>query len=37
MIYVLLDKKTAGGAVKNKIIQHKELAEEQHKSIIRKI
>ena len=37
MIYVLLDKKTAGGAVKNKIIQNKELAEEQHKSIIRKI
>ena len=30
------DKKTAGGAVKNQIMQNNELANELHKSIIRK-
>ena len=31
MVCNLFDKKTAGGAIKNKIIQNKELAEELHK------
>ena len=32
----MVDKKTAVGAIKNEIIQNKELAEELHKPIIRK-
>ena len=36
MVISFLIKKTAGGAVKNKIMQNKELAEELHKPIIRK-
>ena len=36
MVYKIFDKKPAGGAVKNKIMQDKELAEELHKPIIRK-
>ena len=34
MVYIIFDKKTAGGAVKNWIMQNKELAEEPHKAII---
>ena len=34
---MVFDKKTAGGAVKNDIMQNKELAEELHKPIIRKL
>ena len=37
MVYKLFDKKTAGGAVKNKIMPNKKLAKELHKSIIRKL
>ena len=36
MIYNIFDKKAAIGAVKNEIMQNKELAEELHKPIIRK-
>ena len=36
MVYKFFDKKTVGGAVKSEIMQDKELAEELHKSIIRK-
>ena len=36
MVYKIFDKKPASGAVKNKIMQDKELAEELHKPIIRK-
>ena len=35
MFYKLFSKKTAGGAVKNEILQNKELADELHKAIIR--
>ena len=35
MVYNLLDKKTASGAVKKEIISNKELAEELHKPSIR--
>ena len=31
MVYKFFDKKTSGGAVENKIMQNKELAEELHK------
>ena len=37
MVYMFFDKKTAGGAVKNETIQNKELAEELHKPIIKKL
>ena len=36
MVYKFFDKKTIGGTVKNENISNKELAEELHKSIIRK-
>ena len=36
MVYKFFDKKTAGGAVKNDIMQNKELAKELRKPIIRK-
>ena len=36
MVYKYFDKKTAGGAVKNEIVQKKELVEELHKPITRK-
>ena len=36
MAYKFFDKKTAGGAVKNEIVQYKKLAVELHKPIIRK-
>ena len=36
MVYNFFNKKPAGGAVKNKIIQNMDLAEELHKPIIRK-
>ena len=36
MVYKYFDKKTSGGTVKNEVISNKELAEELHKSIIRK-
>ena len=36
MVYKFFDKKTAVGAVKSQIMQNKKLAEELHKSIIRK-
>ena len=36
MAYKVFDKKSVGGSVKNEIISNKELAEEVHKSIIRK-
>ena len=36
MVYNFFDKKTGGGAIKNEIISTKELAEELHKTIIRK-
>ena len=36
MVYIFLDKKTSGGAIKNEIISNKELAEELHKPIVRK-
>ena len=36
LVYDFFDKKTAGGAVKNEIMQDKELAKELHKPIIRK-
>ena len=37
MVYKFFDKVTSGGALKNEIIQNKELAEELHKAIIRKL
>ena len=37
MVYKFFDKKTAGGAVKNETILNKELAEQLHKPIIRKL
>ena len=36
MVYKCFDKKTSGGAIKNKNMSNKELAEELHKPIIRK-
>ena len=36
MVYKYFDKDTAGGTVKNEIMQNKELAEELHKPVIRK-
>ena len=36
MVYKCFNKKSFGGTVKNEIISNKELAEELHKSIIRK-
>ena len=36
MVYKIFDEKTAGGAVKNKILQNEKLAEELHKPIITK-
>ena len=36
MVYKFVDKKTTGRAIKNEIMSNKELAEELHKSIIRK-
>ena len=37
MVYMFFDKKTAGGCVKNEAIQNKELAEELHKPITKKL
>ena len=37
IIYKLFDKKTSDGATKNKIISNKEIAEELHKPIIKKL
>ena len=37
MVYKFFDKKTAVGAVKNEIMQNKELADELHKPIIKKL
>ena len=37
MDYNLFDKRTAGGATKNENMSNKELAEELHKPIIRKV
>ena len=37
MVYRFFDKTTSSGTVKNEIISNKELAEELHKPIIRKI
>ena len=36
MVFKFSDETTGGGAVKNGIIQNKELAEEVHKTVIRK-
>ena len=36
MVYMFFDEKTAVGADKNEIVQNNELAEELHKSVIRK-
>ena len=36
MVYNFFDKKAVGGTVKNEIRQNKELAQEPHKSILRK-
>ena len=36
MVYTFFDKKIVGGAIKNEIMQNKELTTELHKSIIRK-
>ena len=36
MVYKFFDKKTSGGAIKNKIKQTKQLVEELHNPIIRK-
>ena len=36
IVHKFVNKKTAGGAVKNETMQNKELAEELHKPIIRK-
>ena len=37
MVYRFFDNKTSSGAIKNKIMSKKELAEELHKPIIKKI
>ena len=37
MVYKFFDKKTAAGAVKNEIMQNKELPDELHKPIIKKL
>ena len=37
MVYKFFDKKTAGDAVKNEIMQNKELPQELHKPITKKI
>ena len=37
MAYKFFDKKTSGGTVKNENVSNKELAEELHKPIIRKL
>ena len=37
MIYKFLEKKTSGSSIKNENISNKELAEELHKPIIRKL
>ena len=37
MVYKFFNKKASGGAIKNKIISNKKLAEELHKPIVRKI
>ena len=37
MVYKIFDKKTSGSGIKNESISDKELAEELHKPIIRKI
>ena len=37
MVYKLFDKKASGSGIKNEIISNKELAEESHKPIIRKL
>ena len=37
IVYNFFDKKTSGGTIKNEIISNKELAEELHKPIIRKL
>ena len=37
MVYKLFDKKASGSGIKNEIISNKELAEESHKLIIRKL
>ena len=36
MIYTFFDKKTASGAIKNEVMQNKELAETLYKPIFRK-
>ena len=36
MVYNFFDKKNSGGAIKKKILQNEELAEELHRPIIRK-
>ena len=36
MIYTFFDKKTASGAIKNEVMQNKELAEKLYKPIFRK-
>ena len=36
-VFKFFDKKTSGGAIKNEIMFNKELAEELHKSIIKKL
>ena len=36
MVYKSFDKKTSGGAIKNEIMQNKELADELQRPIIRK-
>ena len=37
MVYSFFDKKNSGGGIKNENISNKELAEEYHKPIIRKL
>ena len=37
MVYKFFDKKTSGGSIKNENISNKDLSEELHKAIIRKI
>ena len=37
MVYKYFDKKTSGGAIKNENMSNKELAEELHKPVIRKL
>ena len=36
MVYIFFDKNSSGGAIKNKIVSHQQLAEDLHKLIIRK-